>query len=321
VEHDSGNDPIYDEMLSFIDQYGWAVRHVGAGEEAAFSYTIGLTAMGHPEIIMEGLPFDVAQVFLNLMGAEVKAGTRFSAGSITKELTEPPAPIAFISVTDTTKLTAAKQVFGKVEALQAIWCDSTGRLPWEPGYRNPADAQPLLGPTPKGAEDAPKTPPAGSEGEGPWQKMTHEFDNEMIHRRPVWRDRADYILRGSEPDEDGTEQLWARKLDGTRFEICCIPFTLYELALGDIVEREEHRIGVRVVESSNRSVFRVWFGESTYPKDEIEQTVLHLGGLVEWSSAGLLAIDAANAGIAGAVFAYLERHHNDGHLLLETGKW
>ncbi len=167
VEYNGSNDPVYDEMLSYIDQYGWAVRHVGAGKEANFSYTIGLTAMGHPEIVMEGLPFDVAQVFLNLIGGEVKDGTRFSAGNITREFTEPPAPIAFISVVDTTKLTAAKQVFGKVEALQAIWCDSTGRLPWEPGYRNPADAQPLLGPVPHRVGDTPETPPAGFEGEWP----------------------------------------------------------------------------------------------------------------------------------------------------------
>ena len=74
---------------------------------------------------------------------------RFSPGSITTDLTEPPAPIAFISAENVTGLTAVAEVYDKVEALQAIWSDSTGRLPWEPSYRNAADAQPLLGPVPE----------------------------------------------------------------------------------------------------------------------------------------------------------------------------
>ncbi|WP_347110059.1 DUF4262 domain-containing protein [Paenarthrobacter sp. S56] len=143
------NDPVFNQLLSLIEKNGWAVRHVGAGDEPAFSYTVGLTALKHPEIVMEGLPFEVAQAFLNLMGEEVKAGRRFSPGSITTDLTEPPAPIAFIAAENVTGLTAVADVYGKIEALQAIWSDSTGRLPWEPSYRNAADVQPLLGPIPE----------------------------------------------------------------------------------------------------------------------------------------------------------------------------
>ncbi|WP_281452005.1 DUF4262 domain-containing protein [Paenarthrobacter nitroguajacolicus] len=143
------NDPVFNQLLSLIEEHGWAVRHVCASDEPAFSYTVGLTAMKHPEIVMEGLPFEVAQAFLNLMGEEVKAGRRFSPGSITTDHTEPPAPIAFIASENIAGLTAVADVYGKVEALQAIWSDSTGRLPWEPSYRNAADTQPLLGPVPE----------------------------------------------------------------------------------------------------------------------------------------------------------------------------
>jgi hypothetical protein len=31
-----------------------------------------------------------------------------------------------------------------------VWPDSTGKLPWEEGHRNPPHAQPLLGPRPEG---------------------------------------------------------------------------------------------------------------------------------------------------------------------------
>ena len=149
MKHKDRTDAVFNRLLSLIEEHGCAVRHVGAADEAAFSYTVGLTAFEHPKIVMEGLPFEVAQAFLNLMGEEVKAGKRFIPGSITTDLTEPPAPIAFISVENITGLTAVAEVYGKVEALQAIWSDSTGRLPWESSYRNAADVQPLLGPVPE----------------------------------------------------------------------------------------------------------------------------------------------------------------------------
>ena len=73
------------QLLALIDEHGWAVRHVGAGDtpgEVAFSYTIGLTALGQPEFIMQGMPFDHAQTFLNLLGEEVRGGRRYVANFI-----------------------------------------------------------------------------------------------------------------------------------------------------------------------------------------------------------------------------------------------
>ncbi|WP_407651025.1 DUF4262 domain-containing protein [Agromyces marinus] len=145
-------DPVdrpYQQLLGLITQYGWAIRHVGsAGTAPGFSYTVGLTAMGHPEFVMTGMPFEASQGFLNLLGADVRDGKRYAAGTVVWDLTEPPAPIAIIAVSETTGLTAIDEVYGRVDALQAIWSDSTGHLPWDEGYRNPPDTQPLLGPLP-----------------------------------------------------------------------------------------------------------------------------------------------------------------------------
>jgi hypothetical protein len=33
-----------------------------------------------------------------------------------------------------------------------------------------------------------------------------------------------------------TEQLWARQVGDRHFELCCIPYFVYDLALGDVVE-------------------------------------------------------------------------------------
>jgi hypothetical protein len=147
----TADDPVLADLLRLIREHGWAVRHVGAGPEsgqAAFSYTVGLTAMGHPEVVVTGLPFNHAHTFLNNIGAAVRDGKRFEPSVATEDFTGPEAPVVFLAVTDTGGLTAVEQVYGGVRAVQMVWPDSAGRLPWMAEYNNPPDAQPLLGARP-----------------------------------------------------------------------------------------------------------------------------------------------------------------------------
>jgi hypothetical protein len=139
------------DLLNLIEEHGWSVRNVMAGstpEDVPFSYTIGLTAYEHPEVIILGMPYESAQEFLNLIGDEVRRGARYGHGTMTGEFTDDDAPVVFIRAEDTQRLTAVDQVYGRVNALQMVWPDSTGRLPWQDGYRNSPGAQPLLGPIP-----------------------------------------------------------------------------------------------------------------------------------------------------------------------------
>ncbi|MFC6705436.1 DUF4262 domain-containing protein [Flexivirga alba] len=142
-------DRVFRDLLDLIDRYGWAVRHVGAGDgRPAFSYTVGLTASDHAELVMVGMPPEPAQAFLNLAGHEVRAGRTFQHGEITDALTDG-AGIGVITVVATEELTAVAQVYGEpVQALQLIWPNSKGWFPWEPGYNNAPEAQPFLGPLP-----------------------------------------------------------------------------------------------------------------------------------------------------------------------------
>lgn len=147
----SSSDAVFADLLGMIEQYGWAVRHVGAGPEpgeAAFSYTVGLTALDHPEVVIMGMPFDASQIFLNNIGSDVRDGKRFDPGTTTEDLTGPGAPVVFLSVVEDEELVAIRQVYGHCAAVQMVWPDSAGRLPWIEGYNNSADAQPLLGPRP-----------------------------------------------------------------------------------------------------------------------------------------------------------------------------
>ena len=130
-----------------IDEHGWAVRHVVDRDPAqCFSYTVGLTAQLHPEIVMTGLPHDVAHVFLNNAAHVVaREHGHFAPGEPATGLTDGP-PFEVLAVSDTSGLTAVASLYGDVRAVQLVWTDSRGRLPWEPAYANPPGSQPLLGP-------------------------------------------------------------------------------------------------------------------------------------------------------------------------------
>jgi Domain of unknown function (DUF4265) len=144
-----------------------------------------------------------------------------------------------------------------------------------------------------------------------------------VHNDPVWRDRANFIVRARLPEPGRAEQLWGRQVDERRFELCCIPFFLYDMALGDVVVTDDAYEVQRVVEPSGRSVFRAWFGDSTLGRPArrgIADELAGLGALFEWSSENLLAVDAENEEHARVVAGALKEHEDRRHLVYETGR-
>jgi len=94
---------------------------------------------------MTGLPPDVGHAFLNIVGEiVVREGGRFVAGEETTELADGAA-MPVLAVQDKSDLTAVAAIYGDAPALQIVWTDSRGRLPWDPDYANPPGSQPLLG--------------------------------------------------------------------------------------------------------------------------------------------------------------------------------
>lgn len=143
---------------------------------------------------------------------------------------------------------------------------------------------------------------------------------DAVHPEPVWRDRSNFIIGAPLPEEGRAEQLWARQVGDQRFEICCIPFFVYDVALGDVVETDVNFDLVRVVEPSGRYVFRVWFGESFHPREEIAERLAALGALLEWSSVNLLAVDAADESHAQVIADFLAEQGRGERLMFETGR-
>ncbi|MGY1825150.1 DUF4262 domain-containing protein [Blastococcus sp. SYSU DS0541] len=149
TEGEQDADQVLRGLHQVIDTFGWAVLHGGGTPgEPRYSYTVGLAAWEHPEVVVVGLPFPAAEKYLNLVGEAVRGGARFAPGTATAALTDEDSPVVFLRVEDTERLTVIEQLHGTVDALQLIWPDSTGRLPWQEGHRNPPGTQPLLGPRP-----------------------------------------------------------------------------------------------------------------------------------------------------------------------------
>jgi hypothetical protein len=146
-----------------------------------------------------------------------------------------------------------------------------------------------------------------------------------VHRDPVWRDRADFIINAKLPEEGRYEQLWARKITDDTFELCCVPFFLYGFALGDILQTCDmdgrNYVVNGVVTHSGRHVFRAHFPHPSAALTEIvERRLIEIGAEIEWSSATLVAIDARDRTIAEQIVDFLDERAEHGELLYETGQ-
>jgi len=152
----------------------------------------------------------------------------------------------------------------------------------------------------------------------------------VMHENPVWRERANFIITAKIDLEPTTaqwrwEQLWARQVTENRFVLCCIPFFIYDLALGDEVEtgpsEERHYVIQQVINLSGHYTFRTWFHDSSV-RSEVSSELARMGCLTEWRSSysNLLAIDAISDSQAQAVADLLLHREQLGHLVYETGR-
>lgn len=139
------------------------------------------------------------------------------------------------------------------------------------------------------------------------------------HLEPVWQARADYIVRASiEGDEGDFEQLWTHQLSQTEHLLCCIPFFLYNVCLGDVVEVRNDQM-VRVRRPGGRWTFRAFcltHGSAEALFDRIgSDEFLH-----ERHGERLVSIDAANTEDARRLAGILVQLESEGLIEYETGK-
>lgn len=137
-----------------IDKYGWTVMGIFPTENSPgtpFSYTVGLTAKGLPELVIAGLDPRSAQPMLNHLAtlAVAKEGG-FEVGERVSGVIEK---YDFVIVSDSIGDSVeslfpgwAIAMYGpRVTLQQAVWPDKAGFYPWDLYYSISPEAQPVLG--------------------------------------------------------------------------------------------------------------------------------------------------------------------------------
>jgi hypothetical protein len=103
---------------------------------------------------------------------------------------------------------------------------------------------------------------------------------------------------------DPWEQLWGRRV-GDLFEVCCIPFLAYDLALGDLVALDEDLRLREVREAGGHRTYRIWFGSASPAVREQAHADLSAVGALFECRGDLMAVDATDGAVAEQVWAVL----------------
>ena len=81
----------------------------------------------------------------------------------------------------------------------------------------------------------------------------------FVHQEPVWRSQANYVIQiviPGEPETPEFEQLWTSSQQDGSHIVCCIPFFLYGISLGDRIQKLSDG-GFRILDPSGRISIRV----------------------------------------------------------------
>lgn len=146
---------------------------------------------------------------------------------------------------------------------------------------------------------------------------------EAVHQLPIWRDRANFVFTAHLGMEDGKnewEQLWGQRTTDHRFILCCIPFFVRDIALGDEVEIDTDFVLQKVIRHSDQVTFRAWFGDQdSDTRQELAREIEEMKVLMEWSSENLLALSVPEVE-AQRLADYLYSREQWGLLQYETGR-
>ena len=135
------NQKLRAHLEALIAQYGMAVYPVmPPGDAPPFAYSVGQQAKGLPELIVFGLPPQVAGAMLYTLAGHME--TERAAGRPVGEgfvmVPDIPVRTALLPVTVAAASKYAEVAHerskGQASYLQVVWPDEAGVFPWEPGY-------------------------------------------------------------------------------------------------------------------------------------------------------------------------------------------
>jgi hypothetical protein len=139
------------KTIDDVQNHGWHVVKVMEDSEGpGFAYTVGLGhSFNHPELIVVGLPLDVAHDVLNHVGEKIRGGARFADGLesdgilVNRKARFREMPEAqFWNYMTWTLWFYDGPAFS---ALQLVWPDEDGGWPWESSVDSwLRDEQPII---------------------------------------------------------------------------------------------------------------------------------------------------------------------------------
>lgn len=155
-----------EKCLADIEAFGLHVLRIrGDDEYPEYAYSVGLPTLGQPEVLVLGLPADVAQALINRVADLVDEGRRFADGDTVHDIADG-FPVVFRAVPAAQAAAHCKWIAwyhegAPVEVLQLVYPDRAGRWPWEAGIDDAfAWQQPVLATAPVPAWAADPAPPA-----------------------------------------------------------------------------------------------------------------------------------------------------------------
>jgi hypothetical protein len=142
------------KVLREIHTDGWQITGVLAREQEKgpdFAYSIGFFhSMGHPEVILFGLPLDTCMRAVNVIGIDVQNGMKFGMDRVYDGILQKPHRCCFKEVHPNHYRHHVGYALWFYEAdpfplLQCFWSDEMGRFPWDKGCSEYCRAwQPLM---------------------------------------------------------------------------------------------------------------------------------------------------------------------------------
>lgn len=149
------------KVAQIIRRYGWLIQYVSNDEcdhpechtepdgGTPFAYTVGLFGLGHPELLILGVPRSAAMGILNDLGERIRSGEDLIPGQLITFSNWPHRIVPEVVPNPGQIVYAANRHYRRpsehsVPVLQLSYDDKAGRFPWEDGYAAP-DMQPRPG--------------------------------------------------------------------------------------------------------------------------------------------------------------------------------
>jgi Domain of unknown function (DUF4262) len=139
-------DDYLDQVRLMIATAGYTVQEV-AGDRlrCGYAYTIGLTEVAEPELLVTGSSRRRSHELLHEVAEHVLHDRAPQVGLVVPLRDGPVIQLVHVEVPDV-HLRVAADLYGPgVRALQVVWQDDRGKWPWDTGHRAGKGGQPVLG--------------------------------------------------------------------------------------------------------------------------------------------------------------------------------